>query len=220
MLAAAAPSLFMEQIAYILLGWCLGLASHLLIAADYRRKQKKELVSAIATELKELQFTLASAVYRVAVRHGNDDRKLLEWLKPIQEQHSKIRPSEVFVDNLNYLLKGTDAELAASSQAMRQKESSRALAVKKFEVPFLDTQLGQLSMLEPRTQQALLHIRWKLSLINQEVDDGREWFRMTYRDPDKSIEHNLEATYDQLAYQARAAVDLITTTLPMLEVAS
>jgi hypothetical protein len=43
---------------------------------------------------------------------------------------------------------------------------------------------------------------------------------MTYRDPDKSIDHNLEATYDQLAYQARAAVDLITATLPMLKVAS
>jgi hypothetical protein len=96
-------------------------------------------------------------------------------VKPIQEQHSKVRLSEVFVDSLNYSLKGTDAELAAASQAMRQKESSRALAVKKFEAPFLDTQLGQLSMLEPRTQQALLHIRWKLSLINQEVDDGREW---------------------------------------------
>ena len=208
----------MAELLYILLGWFLGLASHLVLRADDNRKYKKEFNAAIVTELQELQFRLAGAVYLVAVRRGEANRSLLEWLKPIQEQHAQIRPNEVFLEHINALLKASDEELRLLSQRDHEKEGSRGLTLKKYELPFIESQIGQLSKFNPLVRQAILHVKWRLSLVNEEIDETREWFRLTYA-PSLSagdraaVNLNLENGYAQVGQQSRLLVELIKKTL-------
>ena len=59
------------------------------------------------------------------------DRALLEWLKPIQEEHVKLRPHEVILDGVEQLLELSDEQLLLLARRTEQQQSARGLTLKK-----------------------------------------------------------------------------------------
>jgi hypothetical protein len=93
--------------------------------------------------------------------------------------------------------------------------------LKKYDLPFIDSQIGQLSKFDPEVRQALLHIRGRLSIINEQIDEARELFRLTYdssltRESRQAVMRNIENAYGQIGQQAKMLADLISKTLPLL----
>ena len=79
--------------------------------------------------------------------------------------------------------------------------------------------MGQLSKLTLDVRQAILHVRWRLSVFNEEVDQMREWFRLTYdgslsESNRLSMLQNLEQSYRQIEEQARMLANLIAEVRP------
>jgi hypothetical protein len=63
----------------------------------------------------------------IASRRDEYNRSLLEWLKPIQEHHAKIRPQEVILDKLDFLLTASDEQLGLMSAKMNSRKPTVGL---------------------------------------------------------------------------------------------
>ena len=68
-----------DTIALILVGWLLGLLGQPIIDAIRKGYQKKEIQTAIISELKEIQYRLVCNVYLINRRFGTIDNQLLNW---------------------------------------------------------------------------------------------------------------------------------------------
>lgn len=201
------------KILYLFLGWLLGILSPIIVDGIRRRRENAEVRGALNTELNELKFVLACGVYRVAMRFGNIDRNLLNWLLPIIEEYKGINPSENILKNIRNQLSLTDEQIKGLSQR-GQDEEGQGLSMKKHTVPILDSKFSLVSTFNTRLQNELLGIRAHLNLLNEVVDDARYYFRLSFdggiSDVNRKItEVNMNDCYSNYASKAKFIVNRI-----------
>lgn len=202
-----------ENILFLLLGWMLGLFSPLIYDEIKKRQHKKEIRLGILTELKELRYKLMGFVYLMAKRNGEYDRALLEWLKPIVKDYSGTHRKDNFYIAIESHLKLSDEELLVISQQLKAK-SKRGYSLKKYELPFLDSKIVNLTVFDESFQNHILEIKTQLKLIHEEIDQAKFYFEKTFdstlsTENYQTIRDNLEDSYGNLSRQSRNLADRI-----------
>lgn len=200
-----------ENMLFLLLGWLLATLSPIIADAIRRRRESKEVKGALLAELGELKYRMACATYYVQMRFGNIDRKLLEWLRPIVSAYSGPNPSDGMLKAIDLQLSFADQVLSTLSQADRNTGGG-GLTLKKYSVPLLDARLGVLTWLPNNVQVLLLDIRTHLRMLDEEVDQTRYYFQLTFDpkvtgDNRQSVIQNLENGYRQYSDRARIIAD-------------
>jgi hypothetical protein len=169
----------LANVLFLFLGWLLGLLSPIIVDANKRRRENREVRVALQTELKELKFRLACVVYFVEMRFGEVNRKFLEWLHPIVKDYSGLNPSDSILKSIESQLDLNDQQINALAEHSKAAPEG-GLSLKKYAVPLLESKFALLSAFDTQFQNRLMEIRTHLSLLNEEVDQARYYFRLTF----------------------------------------
>lgn len=203
----------MKEALLILAGWLLGILSP-FVTEKIRDSQKRvELLRTIRAELDELQHRLVIFTYKLAQHLGTRDRKLLQWVLENLKKYRGILPTEITIDAMEKLSKGTDEQLEALASHMKAPKKM-SLGLKTFEIPYIDAHLGEINLLTLEQQRRIFEIRTRLHLINQEIHNANYFFRKTFssnvsEDNARILSANIDTSYTMIGIQSREAVDHI-----------
>ncbi|OZA35611.1 MAG: hypothetical protein B7X82_01025 [Hydrogenophilales bacterium 17-64-65] len=201
-----------EKIAFVFLGWLLGLLGPVIIDA-IRRKRENDLGRlAIKTELANLRVKLAFASYTIEEHQGSMTRLKLKWvikqlgLQPTDEQLASV------TDTLKKLLEASDEELSQHF-ASRKGPPGKSLTLQRYNTPLLDARVSALWSFDTSSQRILLEIRSALDIAAEIIDRATHFTNLTFQklengNHQRAVE-NVTGCYDQYAAQAKRIVELI-----------
>lgn len=202
------------NILFLLLGWLLGILSPLIVDRVKRRYQIDDVKRGILTELKEARSRLAMMAYVIAVRLGGYDRNLLTWIASVLKEYEGSEPKDEALKAIERLSKLTDEQLAALAHQVKFKPGG-ALSLKNLSVPFLDANMGLLSLFPVDFQNRILEIRAQIDLLNQEIDEATSFYWKTFdsgtsEDNYKIISDSIRTKYQLIEGAARRLADKIS----------
>ncbi len=180
-----------ENIVFLLLGWFLGLLSPVIVDLIKQRLSRKALRSSFFNELADVRERLVSLVHRIEAKFGKYDRELLLWVRSnmkdtLEMVDSGEEPSKV----IERLLQSTDEELM-NIDSHNKTTGGDNLTLKKIELPLIDSKLDSLSRFDVEFQRKLLDIRTQLNFMNEEIEQSRLYFKMTFDGGISDENHNL-----------------------------
>lgn len=202
----------MKNLAFLALGWLLGLFGPWLtdlIQRPYRRAQIKK---SLFIELKGLRYKIGSVVFVIASHNGSVDRDLLEWLEPIMNSGETDYENVLPPNALKSLLSLSDAQIQQLAGSAEKRGDS--LNLKHYDDPFLTASISSLSLFAPEFQRLALGIHSQLTLINEEIDVAQASLEKTFvpslnEATHAAIRSNLSMSYNHIGAQARRLADLI-----------
>ena len=203
----------------VFLGWLLGVVGPVITDGIKTRYRNTKIRKAVITELKEARFRLASVVYILESRFGTRDRKLLEWALQLLENYKGANPNAKLVELLRKQLELDDNQLAALAKYERA-EHEGGLSVKKYQVPYIESRLADLDAFDEDSQALVLDIHSRFNLYNEEIEEARFYFKLTY-EPGVSEENHHRASqgvengYRNLAQMARSIIKRINKLSPL-----
>ena len=95
-------------------------------------------------------------------------------------------------------------------------DGSKSLTLRKYTTPFLDFNIGRLSMFPPSYQLKIFEIKAQLGLLNDQIEDSKFYHRMTF-EPNISTEnynavcYDLEQCYKKIADKSKTIADSINS---------
>ncbi len=205
-----------QTLFFLLLGWALGLASPIILDSLRRRRENKEVRAALKIELGELHYRLAMVAYTIQTRLGKFNRETLNWFRPIVLNYKGVNPIDGLLGTIDRLLELSDAQIHQLAQAQAGKSvPESALVLKKYSAPLLESKFAILSSLDTELQNRLLEVRVYLSLFNEDVDQARYYFQLTFSgntsegNYDRAVQNLLECN-KSAASKAQIIVDHIS----------
>ena len=195
----------------MILGWCLGILSPLIV--DYIRKHrtKVDVKNAIVGELEELSFRLLMLVYDLSRHVGEFNRDTIEWLLPYVESYEGVHQDNALLTALRKFRQLTDEQLLELGE---NNNALRAKSLKKYDTPFLDLKLDFISFYPSSTQKQLLEIRSQNKMLHEMIDESRDYFKMTFdstigKDNYSIVTKNLDGIYRSIFDRAKIIVKYI-----------
>ncbi len=206
----------------LIVGWVLGAFTPTVQRWIDRPRQIKSLKTALAVELKELRFTLVMVVHAMRNHLGTLDRDCLVWMTPFLEAYDgPDAPSPAVKAYLRKLADVSDEAVAAPPAD--PSPLGFGLALKTYALPLLDSHIVNLQTLPFPLQRALLDVRTKLDLFNQQttllIRERDHTFTATGANHEIATQ-NLKNGYADLGSRARFVADLISKVLADLELES
>lgn len=179
----------MVKLAYLVLGWMLGLLSPLILDKIKARRERRELAVAIRAEAEDLQYRLACVSFLLAQHCGAVSRDYLLWLRPKLAKYKGREPVESGSKFVEALLKASEDELLAMVNSMKAEEGV-GLSLKLFQASLIESSLARLPKFPADYQSRIHEFRNQLNALSQEIERALERQRMTF---DSSLgEQNLQ----------------------------
>jgi len=199
----------------LIIGWILGILGtvlgKLLIDSIKQLQKKEEIKKGLFTEFKGVRLRLAITTYQVCSILGTLNRDLLTWCFDILSEAEDTEATSEILPAMKELMKLDDEKI----QAIISNQGKAALSLKKFFLPFLDSNINNLSLFDVKFQNFVLEIRAKLNLLNEEIDLSRFFYEKTFDSSlspknHQIINKNLDQLYQNVANIARLTADKIT----------
>ena len=206
----------MERIADILLvmlGWALGAITPGITEAIQKPKRRAEILSALRTELTELRYKLALVAHNMRGRTGSMTSTTAALVNPILLGFRGDARDTEFQETFSKLLAVSEEQYFALQN--RRKGQGSPYPV-RYGTPFLESQLQNVGLFPPATQERILRVRSEFHLFNEQVDQARMFHDRTYTltGPNHSAnDGNYETSLEKLAYRAEATIRTINALL-------
>lgn len=168
-----------EKVLFLFLGWLLATLSPVIADAVRRRREVRETKGALFSELAELKYRFAIVVHLVESEYGRLDRGLLNWLLPIVAEYNGPLPQEGLAKVIEQMTTFSDEQIAALA-AQRKAGPGKALSLKRYPAPFLESRLKVLTWLPDDVQRLMIEIHTQLSVIDSELENIQFYFRLTF----------------------------------------
>jgi hypothetical protein len=202
----------LDKLAFLFLGWLLGLLGPVIVDAIKRQRENKLGREALRTELSVLRIKLAFVYYTIEEHQGTMNRQSLKWIiKQLSTAPNDSKATKV-CSALRKFLDATDEEL---SQYFLSKKSpaGQSLTMQSYGTPLLDARVSALWSFDTASQRTLLEIRSAFDIAAEIVERGRHFHNLTFQKLEngnhaRAVE-NIEGCYDQYAKQAKRIVELI-----------
>jgi hypothetical protein len=202
----------LEKLAFVALGWLLGLLGPIIVDAIKRRRENALGREALLSELREVGCLLATAAYGVHRHRGTIDRAFLEWLKVDLERHAVSEQFQAFVPNIRKQLAWSDEEISRVATHMAT-DKGVGTVLQRYPVPLLDARVSALWTFDTSFQRGLLSIRQNMHFLDDLVDRTRKLHDMTFTklegDNHERIVENIDQACDLYAQRAVRTVNLI-----------
>jgi hypothetical protein len=206
------PDSTIEKLAFLALGWLLGLLGPVIVDAIKRKRENTLGKAAILSELIELAGVLSIATYGARLRLGTADRQFLEWLKSTLEQYATTQKLQEFIPRLRTQLSWSDDQLRAVAHHM-SADDGKGTVLQYYPIPLLDARVSALWSFDTSFQRQLLEIRRNFAILDDVVDRSRKFFDMTFTKLEGNnhelVAGNLTQTYEVYAERAMIIVNLI-----------
>jgi len=203
----------LKELGILLLGWLLGTLSPHLSERIQRGYRRDELVEALLTEARGVQFRTALAAWRLRQHLLKVDSEFVRWLQPILDAYEGPDKDPNAIEAFRKLLERTDAQLKAIDGALRRPGVSPRLVA--FATPFLTSQVAAISICSLDFQRRILDLSNQLSLYNEEVRQTMDMLDKTF-DPGiidanrEAVLANLEKGYEKLARRTEGIARQVT----------
>lgn len=202
----------LEKLAFLFLGWLLGMLSPIVVDAVRRKRENTLGRAAILAELNELAGTLSIAAYGARAKAGTVDRAFLEWLRQFLETNPVTAKLGNFIPNLRTQLSWTDEDLKKAAAHMSNEDGTGAM-LQHYPIPLLDARVSALWTFETEFQRRLLEIRRNVGLLDDIVERSRKYFDLTFTKLEgenyRLVIENLSQTYSLYAERSILIVDQI-----------
>lgn len=195
----------MVEVGYVLLGWLLGVLNPLITRHGERKRRRKEIGEGLRAEISELRVRLAMTCFLVTLRYGDFDRAFLTWLKPLLERYEGAHPARKTIETLEKVLAYPDKEIALFA-AHDRVNPDKSLSLKKYRLPYLEANLGNLDLFSERTKLLLMETAAQMETINEEIEQVRFYYGLTF-DSSLSDENHKLARYSV----AESSMNVATT---------
>lgn len=194
-----------------MLGWLLGIFSILIVDEVKRLFKKKDFKKGLSIEVQDIGYRLSGVVFLLYLRFGTYDRDLLNWMFKIYSQYN----DQKMLQRIETLLKSSDEEIDAYAKHMAQQKDVIARTLKKYSLPFLESNMGSVSLLDMKLQRLVIQIRARLNSVNEEINLNRFYYEKTFDstlsdEKSETIKNNLSQSYQNISRQYRIIVDQIT----------
>lgn len=190
----------MTEVGFVILGWLLGTLSPLITRHGERKRRRNEIGRGLRAEISELRVRLAMTCFLVTLRYGDFDRDFLTWLKPLLENYKGTHPASTLVTTLEMVLAYPDSEIA-SYAAHKRAGTDKSLSLKKYRLPYLVANLGNLDLFSERTKLLLIEAAAQVETINEEIEQVRLYYGLTF---DSSLsEENHQRARDSIAESSK-----------------
>lgn len=206
-------------------GFLLGLFGTVITDWIKNFIQRKEIKRGIVAELKETKDRLVMNAISIGMNLGACDRESLLWMRRHAGDYSKLHSNADTLKVLNALIKEPDENINKMIQAIsnyRTQKDGSGMSFKKVALPFLDSKIALVSLFEPQIQSIILEIRTQIHFLNEEIDESRNWLRMTFDSNigDENyarVDNNHKNSCINIGRFARKAVDYIEALVVKLE---
>lgn len=201
-----------EKIAFLFLGWLLGLLAPVIVDAIKRRQEDKLGRVAIKTELASLRVKLTVAFHTIKEHQGTMTRESLEWVvKNISAAPAATETASI-CSALARRLEDSDDKLNRYFLT-KKSPAGRSLTLQRYGTPLLDARVSALWSFDTASQRTLLEIRSGLDISSEIVERARQFTNLTFQSLENGNHalavENVEGCYKQYAEQARRIVTLI-----------
>jgi len=146
---------------------------------------------------------------------GNLNKELLAWHQSMCGERKLPPPLDQLKELSKRLQSADDNSLKAASQRMKMS-SGAGLHLKTFDLPYIRSKLGSLELFTEQARQHLLELLFRVSTVNQQVEDSRFYYKMTFdsklsEENHNSVSNQLIETYKGVSQQARLITDMCVT---------
>lgn len=206
------PSL--DNIFFAFIGWLAGVLSPILADLARERRQAGHIRQGIFLELSEARLTCAITFYLVRGRLGRLDRNDLIWIRPILHENQDRSDCQTIMRGLDAIVELGDDQLINGLMALRS-QAGIGLSIRRLDLPFLHSQLGQLAIFNIYEQRHLLDIIRRVRIFNEIQDNAQFYLRKTF-EPSITDENraravnNYESCCLQISEQAKEIADKVT----------
>jgi hypothetical protein len=112
-------------------------------------------------------------------------------------------------------LKWTDEKIIAHAKNKYIAELDKGRGIKKYYLPFLDSNINLLSSFDMEFQRQIHEVRERLSILHQEIDFARYFFEKTFdssltKEDKERINGNLDISSKNVLEISRQIADKIT----------
>ena len=201
-----------EKIAFLALGWLLGLLAPVIVDAIKRGRENALGRDAILSELREVGGVLAIAAYGARMHRGKVDRAFLQWLSTDLERHAVSEHLCAMIPSLRQQLLLSDQNIANGAKYFAGKDGVSSV-LQRYPVPLLDARVAALWTFDTSFQRRLLVVRQKMHFLDDIVERFRRYHDMTFGPLDSNnyarVVENIDQAYDLYAERAIRTVNLI-----------
>src|SRR5207244_4152106 len=115
---------------------------------------------------------------------------------------------------LQRLLTADEAGFNAAAKTLEMPPGG-AISLKAFELPYVRSKLGDLELFSETVRQRILEILFRISILNQQVEDSRFYYKLTFdsglsEENHSSVSKQVISTYDNVCEQAKLIFELCT----------
>lgn len=199
------------QILYIFLGWLIGLLSQSIVSRIEKHYKSRDIKIAIFSELRNLATRLAANCYRIQMHLGTNDKPTLQWIKNVYEKYLEDSPQSI-LGCIDKILQMPDEQFNVTRRS--KAVQSRGLALKTFSLSFTEAAFEYLMFFDSKFQNKIFEVRDQISILNEEIDDARHYFRLTFNPlcmetNSDIIDTNIEKSYAQIQERCKIIADKI-----------
>ncbi|MEJ8850469.1 hypothetical protein [Variovorax rhizosphaerae] len=197
-----------DKLAFLLLGWLLGLLAPVIVDGIKRRRENRLGRAAIRVELLQVRERLILAAHAAEDHLGTQTKEKIRWtLKRLRAREGdKIRPA------LEMRVNQADAEFEAVVAYLAGK-SNKSIRLQNYGTPLLDARVAALWSFSTEAQRVLLEIKTEMGFLDDVVAQTRFFDELTFKDlPSANHQIAVQSVREYIgtyAQRARRAVELI-----------
>lgn len=200
-----------ENIAFVLIGWVLGLLGNHVWQSMQDRRLLEEARNVLAAELRAYRYRMAIANWDFALFFQKLDRQTIQWVLPIMKAYEGPDASEETLKIIEKLDKASDEEVGTMNNHT-QPNPNASKSLKKHGLNFLSSRLDAIQKFSPKCQFQLLELLAQKEILDQQIDDTRTLHWMTFEnglsDENRTIiDHNLRALYRNIQSRCKQMAD-------------
>jgi hypothetical protein len=206
----------------VLLGWLLGLVGPAIQERIRRRYQHERIREAIVSELTQLREECASTTVTIEAKAGRLTKDLLTWHRSLHGDRPLPPPLDQLTDVTQRLERADDVVFAELAPRLKSPPGS-GLNLKELDLPYTKIKVADLELFSESGRRRILEILSRIRIFNQQVDESRFFFKLTFDSGISEANHasaqaQVQGAYDAAGQQSRLISDLVGLALKELYV--
>ena len=208
----------MQQILFILFGWCLGIFGSIFLETKKRKQIKEDYKDSLITELKLVLPRLVTAYYKIMEEMGKLDKEKIKWIHSMISEENK-KSMRDFSKYIKILLE--DDEKLKSLNVNPQDIYS--LSLRKFNLSFLQENISSYSLLDKEFRRNVIDIRTKINYLNAYIDKIDFFYKSSFvpnlsKNNHDILENNTINYYRDIADFCRITSEMIRSVIKNFDV--
>ena len=204
-------------ILFALLGWLLGLVGPAIQEGIRLRRHTRRIVDGIRSELLELRANCSSITVTTEAKAGRLTKQLLAWHIELHGDRPLPPPLDQLGDVTKRLQQIDDSAFNLLAPRLKSPVGG-GLNLKELALPYTQTKVTDLALFPDSARRRILDILSRIHIFNQQVEDSRFFFKLTFDGGLSEKNHasasaQVQASYDAASQQSRLIVEIAAVAL-------